>query len=363
MRRIAVFFSRLSGYMAACLREVEVRYGVELLVVRHAPDPNAPFAAEEFGWIKRLHDRHLLDRRKLLRLIDEFQPDGLYLSGWFDRDYLAAGRYARARGIPVVAGLDGQWKGTYRQYLGKYTAAWNLHPAIDVLWAAGERQRQFAAHLGYRGRKCWSGVYACDVERFAAVFQRRAPRPGPFVFVGRYVPVKGLDVLVEAYRTYRRSTERPWPLVCAGTGSLASALRAEDGISDRGFVQPRELPSLLAEGASFILPSRHEPWGVVLQEAAATGLPLIASNACGAAVHLLQDGYNGYLFQSEDAGHLARCLLHMSDAGPDEWNRMSAASYQMSLQFTPGRWATTLVQGLDQFRTLDPFQSADARDA
>jgi glycosyltransferase involved in cell wall biosynthesis len=230
-------------------------------------------------------------------------------------------------------------------------APWYLHTALDVLWVAGERQRQLAYRLGFRGEQCWSGYYACDWQRFADVYDPATTCPKAFLFIGRYVAVKGIDVLVEAYRRYRDLVDEPWPLICAGTGEARALLAGQEGILDKGFVQPDVLPALMREAGAFILPSRREPWGVVVQEAAASGLPLLCSDACGAAVHLLQDGYNGFLFETGNARHLARCMVDMTHASPEAWGTMRARSHQLSKQYTPQRWADTFIRGVASYRS------------
>lgn len=101
---------------------------------------------------------------------------------------------------------------------------------------------------------------------------------------------------------------------------------------------------------AFVLPSTFEPWGVVLQEAAAAGLPLIASHACGAAVHLLRAGYNGYLCEPGDAEGLAGALLQMHQASEEDRRLMGSASMSLATQFTPDLWAATLERGVNLFR-------------
>ena len=344
--RVAVLFSRLSGYMATCLRTLRDTYDVELLVVRIPPVDEAPFDSRHFDWIDRLYDRDVLDRPEMDRVLCEFSPDAVLMSGWFDKDYLKVARSMRRRGVLVVAGSDAQWMGTWRQHGARLIAPWYLHSAIDVLWVAGERQRQFANRLGYRGQQCWSGVYACDWERFAEAYEERSSWPRTFLFVGRYVKVKGIDVLLNAYKQYRRQTDDPWPLVCAGSGKLESSLEEQEGVKSVGFIQPDELPNLMLEAGTLVLPSRHEPWGVVVQEAAATGLPLICSDACGAAVHLLQDSYNGYLVQSKSVDHLARRMYTMSTVSDGDRERMGNRSHELSKQYTPAQWAETLIDGI-----------------
>jgi len=75
-------------------------------------------------------------------------------------------------------------------------------------------------------------------------------------------------------------------------------------------------------------------------------LPLICSDACGAAVHLLQDGYNGLLFENGNARHLSACMVRLAQLAPPALEEMGQRSHELSRQFTPRRWADTFVSGL-----------------
>lgn len=351
--RLAVLHSRLSPHMAACFRKLCTSYDVELLVVRIPPAKNAPFDDRHFNWIDELHDRGSLSVAEMTRMLDSFSPDAVFISGWFDRGYLAVARAMRKQDVFVVSGLDKQWTGSWRQQGARLIAPWYLHTAIDVFWVAGERQRQFARRLGYSDQHCWEGVYACDWAQFAASRRKSRSLPRAFLFVGKYAHEKGLDLLVNAYAMYRERVRDPWPLLCAGSGEQDALLEGQSGIKNRGFVQPDDLPSLMAEAGAFVLPSRQEPWGVVVEEAAAAGLPLICSEACGAAVHLLQDRHNGYRVQSENVDHLARALTAMSRTSGEDRARMGAYSHELSKQYTPTRWADTLISGTRNWYATD----------
>jgi glycosyltransferase involved in cell wall biosynthesis len=111
----------------------------------------------------------------------------------------------------------------------------------------------------------------------------------------------------------------------------------------------------MQDASGFVLSSRHEPWGVVVQEAAASRLPLICSEACGAAVHFLQDGYNGFSFDTSNADHLAQCMVRLSELDPKKRKKMGERSYMLSKQFTPRRWADTLFEGVGHL--CDGYQS------
>ena len=347
IERIAVLHSELSGYMSASLKQLHERYDVDLLVFHWQPVREAPFTWQQFSWIGRLYAKEKYTRSELIKVLEQFEPQAILMAGWMDSDYLYTARHFKKHGIPVIAGSDTQWQGTWRQHLGRWAAPWYLHRAIDVLWVAGERQRQFAQKLGYAGKRCWEGCYACDWDRFSQNGKTREIIGSPsFLYIGRYVNTKGIDVLVEAYRSYRSMVQDPWPLICAGSGDQQSLLDNQEGIHHHGFIQPEQLPDLMRNVSAFVLPSRKEPWGVVVQEAAASGLPLICSDASGAAVHLLRDGFNGFLFESGNSKDLARCMLRMSQAEEKELLQMGKYSFSLSKQFTPQLWADTLYRGL-----------------
>lgn len=344
LRRIAVLYSRLSDYIAACLKTLKEQFSVEVLVFRRQQGKEAPFDERYFEWIDALYTKDDYDGQGILSIVQQFDPQAVLMSGWMDSAYLDVARNLRKGGTLVIAGSDSQWRGTARQHFGSLVAPWFLHSAIDVMWVTGERQRQLAKRLGYRGSNCWSGFYACNWDRFAIAYHAAGPRSKRFLYVGRYVQVKGIEVLVEAYAKYRQQVKDPWELHCVGTGAYRDLLRGQKGVRDRGFVQPDDLPDLMAEAGAFVLPSHWEPWGVVVQEAAAAGLPLLCSEACGAAVHLLQDGYNGLSFETGNADHLADCMLQLASVDEAEFAAMRQRSYNLSKQFTPMLWAQKLVR-------------------
>jgi glycosyltransferase involved in cell wall biosynthesis len=349
---VAVLFSRLSGYMAACLKALKQGHDVELLVFRWKPATAAPFEAQMFDWIDTLRDKDDYSRDSLVAELEAFNPDVILMAGWMDRDYLHAARRLRLRqrGNLVVAGCDTQWRGTFRQRMASVLAFRYLHPAIDVLWVSGERQRLFAKALGYRGDKCWEGYYACDWDHFGKAYDLAAATSRTFLYVGRFVEVKGLDILLDAYRAYRARSKEPWNLICIGSGPLLPMLEKAEGVVLPGFVQPNDLPALMATAGAFVLPSRWEPWGVVVQEAAAAGLPIVCSDVCGASVHLVREHYNGWLFESENAAQLAEIFTRVAALPNEALRPMQAASHSLSKQYTPARWAQQFIDGVERVR-------------
>ena len=321
------------------------------MVVHWPVAKEAPFQHDIYAHIDLRVPKEGQTTVQLLEQVRQFSPEIVVMSGWMDKTYLQVARALRKEGIPVIAGSDTQWNGSWRQYVGGWIAPWYLHPSIDVLWVTGERQRVLAQHLGYKGKQCHTGFYACDWSSFARVTPRAYEAAQPaFLFVGRLISRKGLSTLLAAYQDYRAETQEPWELWVAGTGALEKELQEKEGIKALGFVQPQALPSLLQKVRAFVLPSRVEPWGVALQEAAAAGLPLIASDACGAAVHLLTDGFNGFTFQTDNTQQLAYYLQQISKATPDQWCVWSENSFQLSRQYTPEGWADQLMAIVEELK-------------
>lgn len=174
--------------------------------------------------------------------------------------------------------------------------------------APSSRTARFLERLGVPGDRIFLTPFVVDTKFFAKaalLTDREAtrrklgipPEAPAVVFSGKLVPWKRPDDLLEA------AAQVPdVHVVYAGDGSLRSALEAlarNLGVAHRvrflGFVNQRGLPEVYAAADFLILPSEHEPFGVVVNEAFACGLPVIVSEACGAAGDLVRDGETGFV--------------------------------------------------------------------
>jgi glycosyltransferase involved in cell wall biosynthesis len=344
--KVAVLWTKLSGYLNSCLHALAQIPDVELLVSYEAPAADAPFRADQFRWLTNVYSYQGSPRESgLLPLLRSFNPDLLVVASWHLPAYRAACRELQGRAVRVCC-MDNQWEGTLKQWIGAATAPWFVQRLFDVAFVAGERQSVFAGKLGFSQDRIWRGLYACDLNRFAASYEYRRARngqsSGSFLCVGRLSPEKGFDTLLAAYKLYREQQTNPWPLLVAGEGPLRKQLEGVPGVKLLGFIQPDELPDIFSRAGCFVLPSHWEPWGVAIHEAAASGLPIICTSSCGAAVHLVQDGDNGYLTESGNVQGLARAMRRFTNLDEPERKAMGEASHLLSLQFSPERWARYL---------------------
>lgn len=348
--RIAVLWRTTSGYLYAELRALHAAGADVLLIYEQADEAEAPFddaaltsGLEAHGW------RGEPDEDWLRRIITEFEPSAVLVSSWHIRSYRRLARSLAGRAVRILC-MDNQWRATPKQWLGVATSSLFVRPAYDAAFVAGERQAVFANKLGFPAERVLWGVVCCDYDQFARVAAQRGDGPAPtrFLYAGRLVEVKALDVLAEAYARYRSEVADPWPLLVAGTGPLEGELAGREGVEMLGFVEPRDLPDVMAQAGCLVIPSRFEAWSIVIHEAAAAGLPIVCTTSCGAATRFVWDGYNGVVVTPDDSSALASGLARVSNASDADRARMGQGSSRLAQQITPDRWASYLLERVAQ---------------
>jgi glycosyltransferase involved in cell wall biosynthesis len=187
-------------------------------------------------------------------------------------------------------------------------------------------------------------LYAADVKTFAAVAASGA-RPRCFLYVGRLVQEKGIANLIDGYSIYRSSSTKPWDLIVVGTGPMADRVTNVPGVKYLGFIEPNALPAVFRDAGCLLLPSLWEPWGVVVHEAAAAGLPVICTHACGASTAFVRDGMNGAVIATT-ASALATALTEFTGKTAEERNAMSAYGRALAALWTPAMEAKYLVSSV-----------------
>jgi glycosyltransferase involved in cell wall biosynthesis len=178
-----------------------------------------------------------------------------------------------------------------------------------------------------------------------------------FLFVGRPAPEKGLAVLIDAWRA-AELTPRDAALVLVGVGVGLHAIapagprrKGDAGIVGLDPVGAAELRDMYAAADVLVLPSVpthtfREPWGLVVNEAMNRGLPVIASNAVGAAAGgLVRDGFNGLVVPAGDSAALAAAIRRLaSDAALRA--RLGEAAAEDVRPYSHDAWAQGFSEAL-----------------
>lgn len=337
--RVAVLTGPYSASYDAQLGALRERTGATVEIVYQRALRTAPYDDSGFETLRgALSWEEEIPADRVASLVDRLQPDVLVVTSWNHGAYVRIARAWRHRALRVMT-MDNQWRATAKQWGGVAISRLYLQPAFDVAFLPNEGQRVFARKLGFADSEIWDGLYCCDQPSFEVDRSTRSEEPHAFLFVGRLVAIKGVDVLLRAYADYRTRVSEPWPLQLAGTGPLEEAAAAAEGVEALGFHQPASLPGVFAGAGCFVLPSIAEPWGIVLHEAAASGLPIICTTTCGAVLDLVRDRYNGLTVAPGNARALTDAMVLVTTMPPERRRAMGRASTLLSRQLTPQRWA------------------------
>ena len=333
-KKLLLLWAPLADYSVACLRQLATTKDVDLHIIYQGGEKDAPYDQFDLSFCKTAVPYSKEKEAELFNFCINLAPDVIIMSSWNYAFYMSVSKACRKAGTYVVSTFDGQWAETLKQRLGILSSPFFLKPCIDNFFVPGDRQANFARKLGYKNP--FMGYYSANTERFKELPSK--PRDNKFVFVGRLVPVKGIQFLMSAYEKYRKSVKNPWDLMICGKGELQHLCENREGVEIHGFTQPSELPGRLAEARCLILPSIFEPWGLVVHEAALAGLAIISSYASGASTFYVRDGQNGYVINPDEES-LLRAMILMSEAGEEKLDEMSSISRELGMLWTTEKWA------------------------
>ena len=173
------------------------------------------------------------------------------------------------------------------------------------------------------------------------------------LYCGNLLELKGVGDLLSAFARYAKE-DPGTTLLLAGSGREESRYRRfvqAEGLEGRvifpGFVPRDELPHFYAIADLLVLPSRSEIWGLVINEALACGLPVIATDVCGATADLLQDGVNGYIVPARNPEALCEAIRRHFGAGVDR-DALCEAARRSIAPFTLARAADVFEAAVAQ---------------
>lgn len=166
------------------------------------------------------------------------------------------------------------------------------------------------------------------------------------IFVGQFIHRKGLDALIRAWEHVDPDTI----LVAVGGEpteeykniSQAAGLR---NICYAGFLDKKTIQKYYRAADVFVLPTREDTWGLVINEAMACGLPVITTDRCVAGLQLIENGINGYIIPVDDTAALAEGVNHLLE-NPDLLEQMSVNNLEKIRPYTIENMAQTIYNAL-----------------
>jgi len=364
MSRVAILFDNFGPYHLARLSAAS---GVSKLFAVEFGSSSAEYEwkASEANGLQRvaLNDRGSSDdlspeefQKRLFAVLDGFHPEAIVVPGWGYRGALLALWWGLSHRVPVICMSEStQWdearnpikEWIKRRIIGLFSSA----------LVGGTPHRAYMQELGMPADRIFLGYDIIDNDYFekgAKVAQHSGfSASTPYILASaRFIEKKNLPLLLRAYALYRKralalnDSDSVFDLVLLGDGAQRSELeklRSELGLADcvqvPGFKQYEELPSYYAHAGAFIHASTTEQWGLVVNEAMASGLPVLVSNRCGCAADLVKDGDNGWTFDPTNEEQMADLMLRIAS---DETRRkeMGLKSREIIAEWGPDRFAS-----------------------
>jgi glycosyltransferase involved in cell wall biosynthesis len=289
---------------------------------------------------------------RLIRFLQDNNVRAVICNNYRYLSFLRVIRHCHKRGVPIFVNNDSNIRSERRlspfeAWIKRRIYSWWMKRVSGVM-SMGELGDQFFIKYGANPQRLYRLPYTPDYDAFARPDQDRLQRFRKkyglcderklMLYSGRLSPVKRVDLLIDAFA--QLADERPeWGLLIAGDGPLDAELRSR--VPERlrlrviwtGFLEQEDLKSAYHASEVLVLPSDREPWAVVVQEAMAAGLAIVASDSVGAAHELVVDRWNGRIFATGDLAALTQAIADVtrrdatnsikekSRAALEEWRR------------------------------------------
>ena len=260
----------------------------------------------------------------LVKAFEDFNPTVLNVTGYFDYAQVLLMIYARFKGVKVVLSSESSTMDHNRSALKERIKSWIINRA-DAFFCFGKSSADYLLSLGVKESQIavkHAAVVDEDIikTKYAAAKSRLVPdisRKRKFIYVGRLAEEKNLEILIESFKSIsEKQTAENWDLLFVGDGPARQKLELLSGtfLSDNritfvGGFPWYKVPDWLAASDILVLPSKSEPWGLVVNEAMVCGMPVIVSEKCGCAEDLVINHQNGFTFDPDSQQELETAML------------------------------------------------------
>ena len=297
--------------------------------------------------------------KAILHEINTFKPQVVNINGFFTWYHILTAVYCKLRGIKIILSNDSTatdnpavwWKDALKK---------TMVSLADAYYCFGSRSAEYLLLHGAKPDLFISKRGAVVNNQFVAnQFQANLPfkeqlknelgvgTQKNIIYVGRFIDFKNLPLLLIAFQ---KSKQPNWGLLLLGDGILKQNLEAQmttekiDNIYFLGGKPWQEVPKYLTLADVLVLPSKSEPWGLVVNEAMICGLPVVVSDRCGSAIDLVKEDETGFSFQFDDEKQLVAIFSKIMKNEID-LTTMGANAKEKIKQFSVENAAKDMIDG------------------
>ena len=299
--------------------------------------------------------------------LEQMNPDVVAVNGWNNFGSLIAAKSCVRRGIPMIVMSESSHHDEPRTW-GKEAIKRRIVGLYSAALVGGQRHVEYLVELGMPVERIFTGYDVVDNNYFCQRARQIRNSKSEirnvyglpenyFLASSRFIEKKNLPRLVSAYAEYRLKSQTgvntTWDLVLLGDGPLRGTLNSQlstlnlnEHVHLPGFRPYDDLPVYYALANAFVHASTIEQWGLVVNEALASALPVILSDRCGCAPELVNG--NGFTFDPTNEGELTARLLNMASLSDEERKQLGDNSHRIAANFAPERFG----EGLERASTM-----------
>ncbi len=371
--KVAILFRRIGPYHQVRLKAMTGKFDSILAVESSGKDLINAYATvtqePSLSWITLFPDTdaHFLESRlvnkKIYEVLTSSGVDVVVIHGWIGNSALAALQWCRLNRVPAVVVSDSQEIDRPRNFFKEFFKSRLLRNFSSAL-CGGKPHIDYLVKLGMLKSNIFTGCDAIDNEYFrsgayairekASDYRESLDLPDNYFLTScRFITEKNIQRLIKAYALYKnKAKESYWKLVLLGDGELRPDIlqtiancEVNDDIILPGFIQYPGLPIYYALASCFILSSISESWGLVINEAMASGLPVLVSDRCGCSKDLVKPGQNGFTFNPLDLEEIAD-LMHLISQKEINRTEMGRQSEIIIENWSPSNFADNLEKAV-----------------
>jgi glycosyltransferase involved in cell wall biosynthesis len=301
-------------------------------------------------------------RKALFAAFRQFKPTVLNITGYFDWAQVLLMFYARMKGVKVVISSESSSMDHNRSAIKESIKKFIVSRA-NAFFCFGKSSAEYLESLGVKPSDIAVRKAAViDEEYIKSQYELACAKMGSkngikrFIYVGRLAPEKNLELMIRAFSKVQGEN---WELLLVGDGAARNHLEelAEElGVTAKtqfaGGLPWYQVPQWLAKSDVLILPSKSEPWGLVVNEAMVCGMPVIVSQTCGCVEDLVKNGVNGFTFDPEKQSELETAMdffiRHTYDITP-----MGKESLRLIAPFSSSNVALQMVKCYQNLERAD----------
>lgn len=301
--------------------------------------------------------------------LEALKPDILAIPGWGFPVSQAALKWSRRHKIPAILMSESKWDDERRQCWKEWIKSWLYVRHHRSALVGGQLHRDYLIKLGFPPERIFLGYNAVDNQHFqfgaalarenqlaARKRQPKIPVKPYFLVVTRLIKRKNVCRLIEAFGAYRQQIgeEKAWDMVVCGSGEEEPSIRTliqekklNDCVHLPGFISYQGITDWYGLAHAFVHPAIQEPWGLVINEACAAGLPIVCSQTVGACHELVHQGDNGLFFDPKSTEKMTDALLAMHQQTSESRMKMGQLSQMIVANYSPQSFAKGLFEAID----------------